>query len=95
MRIIDTYGKFNGPAVESARQGARAGGAPKTDTDDTTASTSSGADAVTVSAQARELAQKAAESSDSAKVENLRGAIQGGTFKIDHQAIAKRIVDGG
>jgi len=50
---------------------------------------------VTVSAQALELAQKASASADAAKVDKLRGAIQNGTFQIDRQAIAQRLVDGG
>ena len=95
MRIIDTYGKFNGPAVESARQGARANGAAKTSADDATASTSSGTDAVTVSAKALELAHSAAKGADDAKIEQLRSSIQDGTFKVDRQAIAKRLVEGG
>ena len=94
MRIIDSYGKFNGPSVDSARQGNRTGGAPKTDTDDVKGSSAGGADAVTVSPQARELAQHAADKADSAKIDQLRSSIQNGTFKIDRQAIASRIVDG-
>ncbi len=95
MRINDTYGRFNGPTVDSTRQGNRAQNAPKTDEKDAPASTTGGADAVTVSAKAQELASKAAEQSDAARVEHLRSAIQSGDFKIDKQAIAKRIVDGG
>jgi flagellar biosynthesis anti-sigma factor FlgM len=92
MRIIDSYGKFNGPSVDSARQGQRAAGASKTDTDGA-GSPATGADAVTVSAQARELAQQAADRTDSARIEHLRSSIQSGTFTIDRQAIANRIVD--
>ena len=48
---------------------------------------------VTLSAKARELADKSA-AADSQKVDSLRAAIQNGTFKIDHAAIANKIVDG-
>jgi flagellar biosynthesis anti-sigma factor FlgM len=95
MRIIDTYNRFNGPAVGTASQGARAGAAPKTDADGSKAAASGGGDAVTVSSKALQLAQKSAAHADAAKVEHLRSAIEGGTFQIDRQAIAKRIVDGG
>ena len=95
MRINETYGRFNGPTVDATRQGNRAGQAPKTDGGDTTSSATSGNDAVTLSSKAKELAQAASEHSDTARVEQLRSAIQGGTFKVDHQAIANRIVDGG
>jgi flagellar biosynthesis anti-sigma factor FlgM len=95
MRIVDTYGRFNVGGAETAKKGAAAGAAPKADADDAKGAASSGSDAVTVSAQALELAQKASASADAAKVDKLRGAIQNGTFQIDRQAIAKRIVDGG
>jgi flagellar biosynthesis anti-sigma factor FlgM len=90
MRIIDSYGKFSGASVDSARQGRPAAGAPKADT---VGSPAAGADSVTVSAQARGLAEKAADRTDSARVEHLRSSIQNGTFTIDRQAIANRIVD--
>jgi flagellar biosynthesis anti-sigma factor FlgM len=95
MRINETYGRFNGPTVDATRQGKGAANAPKTDGGDTTSSATSGTDAVTLSSKAQELSQAAAENSDNARVEQLRGAIQGGTFQIDRQAIANRIVDGG
>jgi flagellar biosynthesis anti-sigma factor FlgM len=90
MRIIDSYGKFNGASVDSARQGRPAAGAPKADA---VGSPATGADAVTVSAQARKLAENAADRIDSARIEHLRSSIQSGTFTIDRQAIANRIVD--
>jgi flagellar biosynthesis anti-sigma factor FlgM len=48
-----------------------------------------------VSAQAQQLAAKAAADADDAKVQKLTTSIQNGTFKIDPHAIASRIVDGG
>jgi flagellar biosynthesis anti-sigma factor FlgM len=93
MRIDDTYGRLNDIAVKTAKQTGAA--TPKADADDSKASTTAGGDAVTVSAQAMQLAEKAAAQADASKVEKLRAAIEGGTFKIDHQAITRRIVDGG
>jgi flagellar biosynthesis anti-sigma factor FlgM len=95
MRIIDSYNSFNGPAVNTASQGARAGAAPKTEADGTKAPVGGGGDAVSVSSKALQLAHRSAASADAAKIEHLRSAIEGGTFQIDRQAIAKRIVDGG
>ncbi|MGA7122848.1 MAG: flagellar biosynthesis anti-sigma factor FlgM [Polyangiaceae bacterium] len=95
MRIVDTYGRFNVGGTETARKGAAAGAAPNASAEDAKGAAKSGSDAVTVSAQAHELAQKASASADAAKVANLREAIQNGSFKIDREAIAKRLVDGG
>ncbi|HXN32857.1 MAG TPA: flagellar biosynthesis anti-sigma factor FlgM [Polyangiaceae bacterium] len=95
MRIVDTYGRFNVGGADTARKGAAAGATPKADANDAKGAASSGSDAVTVSAQAHELAQKASATADAAKIEHLRGAVQNGTLQIDRQAIAKRIVDGG
>jgi flagellar biosynthesis anti-sigma factor FlgM len=95
MRIVDTYGRFNVGHAHTAKNGAAAGSTPKTDAGNTKEAASSGSDPVTVSPQALELAQKASAAADTAKVEQLHGAIQNGTLQIDRQAIAKRIVDGG
>jgi len=48
---------------------------------------------VTVSDKARALSAQTSEASD-AKVASLQKAISEGTFKVDPQAIAKKIVDG-
>jgi flagellar biosynthesis anti-sigma factor FlgM len=95
MRIVDTYGRFNVGGADTARKGAAAGATQKANAGDAKGTATSGSDAVTVSAQALELAQKASTTADASKVERLRGAIQNGTLQIDRQAIAKRIVDGG
>lgn len=50
---------------------------------------------VTLSAAAREMADKAAAHADAAKVSSLSAAIQNGSFKVDAHAIAARIVEGG
>jgi flagellar biosynthesis anti-sigma factor FlgM len=95
MRIIDSYGRFNDRAVNTALQGQAATSAPKTGAEDAKGTAAAQGDAVTVSAQAQELAHKAAANADAAKVEKLRTAIENGSFAIDHQVIARRIVDGG
>lgn len=95
MRIVDTYGRFNVGGTETARKGAATGTTPKAGAGEAKGAATPGSDAVTVSAQAVELAQKASDSADASKVNQLRGAIQNGTFQIDRQAIAKKIVDGG
>lgn len=92
MRIHDTYGRFDNKGVDTT---SKAQVLPKADADDAKETKAAQGDAVTVSPQAVELAKKAADTADAAKVEKLRGAIEAGTFKVDFQAIAKRIVDGG
>ncbi|HZU82668.1 MAG TPA: flagellar biosynthesis anti-sigma factor FlgM [Polyangiaceae bacterium] len=93
MRINETYGRFDKPAVDATRQGTGAAPvpAPKPDADEAGGGAAPGGERVTFSAQAQELASKA----EAAKVNHLRAAIQNGTFRVDHQAIARRIVDGG
>jgi flagellar biosynthesis anti-sigma factor FlgM len=94
MRIIDSYGKINEPAIQTTKQGAIAGQAPHAHKHGKTPPQVSG-EKVTVSAQAQELADKAAADAETAKVDKLRAAIQDGTFKPNPQVIAKRIVEGG
>lgn len=50
-------------------------------------------DRVSVSTEARRLAEEQATTS-AKRVERLRGAIENGSFKVDHEAIAQRIVNG-
>lgn len=54
-----------------------------------------GGETVTLSAAAKELADKAAAEAEATKVASLSASIQGGTFKVDPHAIAARIVEGG
>jgi flagellar biosynthesis anti-sigma factor FlgM len=92
MRIIDSYGRFDNKSVDTAR-GTQS--VSTSDANGSNAAPASSGDAVTVSAQAAELAAKAAATADSAKVSQLRSAIEGGTFQVNYQAIATRIVEGG
>lgn len=50
-------------------------------------------DRVNVSTEARRLAEQQATASTE-KVTKLRDAIENGTFKVDHEAIAQRIANG-
>jgi len=93
MRIADAYSKLSldKTTVSSAQatKGAERGKAGVTRRD-------GGGDAVkvTVSAQARELANRAGASFDAAKVDRLKSAIDGGSYKVDARAIADRVVEG-
>jgi flagellar biosynthesis anti-sigma factor FlgM len=49
---------------------------------------------VNFSTAAQELADRAASEADATKVANLQASIQNGTFKVDPQAIARRLVEG-
>jgi len=91
MRIIDTYGKWAEQAVGGT---AGAGSTPRTTragASEPPAPPNAGGEKVTVSSDAQKLAAAA----ETAKLDKLRAAIQDGSFKVDHHAIAKRIVDGG
>jgi negative regulator of flagellin synthesis FlgM len=94
MRINNLYGEMDKAAVENTSK-------PTSPAPASTSGASAGAGAsqvgekVTLSAQAQELAAKAAANADDAKVQKLTASLQNGTFKIDAHAIANRIVDGG
>jgi flagellar biosynthesis anti-sigma factor FlgM len=92
MRIIHGYGNTQGGAINGAQQGAatRSG---KDSANDKSSAVSGSPEKVTLSPEARRLADASA-ASDASKVSSLRAAIQGGSFKIDHAAIAAKIVDG-
>lgn len=95
MRIADAYSKLSidKPTVSGAQA---AKGAERVKAGDASKSSSHGdAVKVTVSAQARELANQAAQGFDAAKVDRLRSAISNGSYKVDSSAIAARLVDGG
>lgn len=89
MRILDAYRPppTSTDAAESrpVREGAQG----------TTAAVSAASPPVTVtmSDKARELSSAASDAS-AAKVANLQQAVANGTFKIDPQAIANRLVQG-
>ncbi len=92
MRIIDTYGKPGNDAVTPAKPIGEAASVTKSPGH---AAHTSPAAKVTLSLRAHELAKKSADDADASKVEALRASIHEGSFQIDRQAIAKRIVDGG
>lgn len=94
MRINDLY-RLNTPATDTTKKTTGAIPAGKSSGEENGTAPQAGGEKVTVSAQAQELARNAASQQDAAKIEQLRSAIENGTFKVDHQAIAKRIVDGG
>jgi flagellar biosynthesis anti-sigma factor FlgM len=48
---------------------------------------------VTISAEARALAQAAPETMDTKKVESLKQKIADGTFKVDSKVVAQRLLD--
>jgi negative regulator of flagellin synthesis FlgM len=92
---IENYSKFSDQVVQSAqstKKGAPAQGSAGGNAG-ASAPVSTTGENVTVSAQAQALARESAKV-DTAKVEKLRSAIQGGTFKVNNQAVAQRIVDG-
>jgi flagellar biosynthesis anti-sigma factor FlgM len=96
MRIIDSYNRFNNWTVNTTGQGQGPTATQKGSAQESPESAPAAkGDAVAVSAHAVELAQKAANDADTAKVEKLRSAIENGSFAIDRHAIARRIVEGG
>lgn len=94
MRINDIYGKLNERAVESTGKGAAPGQAPKTGNAGTQPAQGPG-EKVTLSEEAQKLADQAIAAHDAEKVGRLKASIENGTFKVDPQAIAKRLVEGG
>lgn len=95
MRIADAYSKLSidKPTVTGAQA---AKGAERVKAGGTSKNESHGeAVKVTVSAQARELANQAAQTFDAGKVDRLRSSMSDGSYKVDAHAIAARIVDGG
>lgn len=91
MRIVDAY--RNSPANLNGTKTAAttAAGAPAKPDEDPAVTAASVK--VTVSPEARRLAQKAED--DGARVERLRDAVANGSFKVDAQAVAKKIVESG
>jgi flagellar biosynthesis anti-sigma factor FlgM len=86
---IDSYSKLQETNPVSAIGGGSKASQP------TAQPSSEPGETVTLSAAAREMADKAAAHSDAAKVSTLSAAIQSGSFKVDAHAIAARIVEGG
>ncbi len=92
MRIDNLYGQIDKAALETTKaastgaSSAPSGGSP---------AVGHAGEKVTLSAQAQQLADKAAADADDAKVQKLAKSLQDGSFKIDAHAIAAKIVDGG
>ncbi len=96
MRITDIYGKLNERSVESTGQKVPAGQSPKTGgAGGQPAAGSPSGEKVTLSAEAQKLADQSAAAAETEKIGKLRASIENGTFKVDPQAIAKRLVEGG
>ncbi len=92
MRIIDRYGQQNALPLSGTKQGAAASKGTVAGQTGPTSQPITGEN-VTFSAKAKELADQTS-AADTAKVEQLRSAVQNGTFKVDPRAIANKIVDG-
>jgi len=92
MRIADGYGKLVPSSVDSAK-GGTAAQRVKAGGEAATGAPAQSSDKVTVSAEAQRLAAQAA--AGGSKVESLRASIADGSFKIDRQLVASRIVGGG
>jgi negative regulator of flagellin synthesis FlgM len=91
MRINDLYRQATNPTDASA---ARPATAPASNSASSAGSSVEAAPVtVTVSSKALELSSKAGEASD-AKVARLQQAVAEGTFKVDPEAIANKIVEG-
>lgn len=94
MRIIQGgYGQQVGASITGTTQGSATNRSARDGAAGAQQPETASAEKVTLSAKARQLADKSA-AADSQQVERLRSAIDGGTFKVDRAAIAKRIVDG-
>jgi len=92
MRILDAY---HPPSTSTDAAASRPVDVVAQGTTAATAATSADSPpvTVTVSDKARELSSVASDAS-SAKVARLQGAIASGTFNVDPQAIATRILQG-
>ena len=96
MRIADAYTKqLAEQAAATASAQATSAASTKTKHAKHAGSEAHEGVKVTVSAQARELAAKADEGFDAAKVERLKSSIDAGTYKIDPRALAARIAEKG
>jgi negative regulator of flagellin synthesis FlgM len=92
MRIIDRYGQQNALPLSGTKPGTAASKGSAAGQGGATAQPITGEN-VTFSAKAKELADQSS-AADAAKVDQLRSAVQNGTFKVDPRAIANKIVDG-
>jgi flagellar biosynthesis anti-sigma factor FlgM len=91
MRIHDAYTKLNGPTRTDATNGTRDAGARAKDAGAAGKATGEVSTSVVLSARAQELSAKT-DPARSARVTALRAQVQAGTFKIDPQSIAAKLV---
>lgn len=96
MRIVDAYrnspAHLNGKPATSGATGAKGTTGPTEESAQKSAG-STGEVKVTMSDEARRLAAKAQD--DASRIEKLRDAVQGGTFKVDSRVVARKIVEAG
>jgi flagellar biosynthesis anti-sigma factor FlgM len=91
MRIHDAYTKLNGPTRTDATSGTRDASGRAKDAGAARQAPGEPSTSVVLSARAQELSAQT-DPARSARVSALREQIQGGTFKIDPQAIAAKLV---
>jgi|GEM_PF-2942690 len=91
MRIHDAYTKLNGPTRTDATAGARGAAAGAKEAASRAAVPGEVSTSVTLSARAQELSAQT-DPARSARVTALREQVQNGTFKIDAQSIAAKLV---
>ncbi len=90
MRIHDAYTKLNGPTRTDAATGTR-DAAARAKNAGRPAAPGDVSTSVTLSARAQELSAKT-DPARSARVSALRDQVLNGTFKIDPQSIAAKLV---
>jgi flagellar biosynthesis anti-sigma factor FlgM len=90
MRIHDAYTKLNGPTRTDATTGTRDAAARAKDAG-RAAVPGEVSTSVVLSARAQELSAQT-DPARSARVSALRDQIQGGTFKVDPQSIAAKLI---
>jgi len=90
MRVNDLYRKLNDAVTTGT--GAAKPATPEKPADATSGKPTVGeAVHVSVSDEARELART--KNAESERIEKLRAAVQGGTYQVDPQKVAAKIVE--
>jgi negative regulator of flagellin synthesis FlgM len=90
MRIRDAYTKLDTPVRADGPKSAEAGARAKEAGRAAAGSAAAGSTSVTLSARAQELS--ATSESSAARVSALREQLKNGTFRVDAQAIAQKLV---
>ncbi len=93
MRIADAYRNSPANLNGTKTNGTSAANGPTKAEETGTPAGSSAPVTVTVSPEARRLADAA--KGDDARVERLREAVANGSFRVDSRAVAKKIVETG